>query len=130
MRNFEPKLALIPPQSNTSTTTSKDGGDTFYPRLLHIAHSLNIPLFVCEVADLAQAKRVVGMILERKEVWVGCEIWRDFLGQVGRDGDGEVVEVEGRQVRVKGEGEGRAVCAWRDGGIGGAEGRGQANQMG
>lgn len=120
VRNYEPKLALVPPQSSTSTTTSNDEGDTFYPRLLHIAHSLNIHLLVFEVADMAQAKRVVGMVFE-KGVWNGgCEIWRDFPGQGGRDWDGEVVEVEGKEVRVRGEGEGRAVCAWRVG----SEGKG------
>ena len=112
VRNYEPKLALVPPHSRTSTDT--EIGDAFYPRLLQIANSLNIPLLVFEVADLAQAKRVVGMVFER-DGWDGCEIWRDFPGQRGRDGQEEVMEVEERRVRVKGEGEGRAVCAWREG---------------
>ena len=68
-----------------------------------------------EVADMAQAKRVVGMVRERG-VWEGVEVWRDWPGQSGgRNGTGEVDEVDGRGVRVGGKGEGRAVCAWREG---------------
>ena len=67
---------------------------------------------------MAQAKRVVGMVRERG-VWEGVEVWRGWVGQRDRDEKGEVVEVEGRGVRVKGEGEGRAVVAWREGWGGG-----------
>ena len=66
-----------------------------------------------EVADMAQAKRVVAMVRE-KGLWEGVEVWRDFLGQGGRDGKEGFVDVDGRDVRVKGEGEGRAVVAWRE----------------
>ena len=64
-----------------------------------------------EVADMAQAMRVVGMVRE-KGVWEGVEVWRDWVGQ---GGGGEIVDVDGREVRVRGEGEGRAVVAWREG---------------
>ena len=44
--------------------------------------------------------------------WDGCEIWRDWIGE-GRVREGEVVEVEGEMVRVRGEGNGRVVVCWR-----------------
>ena len=125
MRNYEPKLALVPASPPQNSKTDREaGGDIFYPHLLHIAHELNIPVIVFEVADMAQARRVVRMVID-KGVWEGLEVWRDFPGQAGRDGEeGEVVDVDGREVRVKGEGEGRAVCAWRGGwgGLFGEEG--------
>ena len=68
-----------------------------------------------EVGDMAQAKRVVGMVVRERGVWEGVEVWRDWPGQGGRDGKGEVVDVDGRGVRFRGEGEGRAVVAWRKG---------------
>ena len=78
---------------------------------------------------MAQAKRVVGMVRE-KGVWEGVEVWRDLPGQGPRYGKGEVVDLEGREVRVKGEGEGRAVVAWREGwgGVFGEEG-GETREM-
>ncbi len=117
MRNYEPRLALVPAALHSKTDT--EVGDAFYPQLLHIASELGVRVFVVEVADLAQAQRVVRMVLESRG-WEGCEIWRDFPGQggyYGKEGvvDGEVVDVDGRGVRVKGEGEGRGVVAWREG---------------
>ena len=109
MRNYEPKIALVPTTS-TYANTDTEIGDLFYPRLLHIANEFQVGVFVVEVADMAQAKRVVGMVRERG-VWEGVEVWRDCPGQGRREG--EVVDVDGRGVRVRGEGEGRAVVAWR-----------------
>lgn len=75
---------------------------------------------------MEQAVRVAGMVLGQgrrwdhqhgEEVWwEGCEIWRDWPAAAG--GGEEVVEVRGEDVRVRGEGNGRAVLAWRgeDGG--------------
>ena len=113
VRKYEPKLALVPTAA-PSLSTDTEIGDTFYPRLLQIAHELRVGNFVVEVADMAQAMRVVGMVRE-KRVWEGVEVWRDWVGQRRRNGTGEIVDVDGRDVRVKGEGEGRAVVAWREG---------------
>lgn len=59
------------------------------------------------------------MVLMKKKqgVWDGCEIWRDWVAG-SSDGEEEAVEVQGEKIRVKGEGNGRAVLAWRgeDGG--------------
>lgn len=114
VRNYEPKSALVPPLSTSSAKSREaaaDIGDTFYPRLLEIAEQVSARVLLVEVGDLQQAIRVVEMVVEKgKSVWAGCEIWRDW--PVG-GGDGEVVEVQGGEVRVRGEGNGRAVLAWR-----------------
>lgn len=106
-------MALVP-TSPPDSSTDTEIGDTFYPHLLHIACELGVGGFVVEVADMAQARRVVGMVRE-KGGWEGVEVWRDWPGQGGKKGEWEVVEVDGRNVRVRGEGEGRAVVAWREG---------------
>ena len=46
--------------------------------------------------------------------WEGCEIWRDW--PAAPDAGGEVA-AEGTQIRVRGEGNGRAVLAWRGEGV-------------
>lgn len=75
-------------------------------------------MLLVEVADMEQAIRVAGMVLEKGNGgWEGCEIWRDWPAGGGERG-GEEVEVQGEKVGVRGEGNGRAVLAWRgqDGG--------------
>lgn len=83
----------------------------FYPRLIHLAQQVGSQVLLMEVADMVQAQRVTDMVIE-SGIWAGCEIWRDWPAQ----GSNEVVEIAGREVRVRGEGHGRAVLAWRDGG--------------
>lgn len=69
------------------------------------------------MADMEQAVRVAGMVLgQGRGVWAGCEIWRDWPGTAAAQKEEvEVVEVRGEEekVRVRGEGNGRAVLAWR-----------------
>lgn len=90
-----------------------DAGDIFYPRLIQLAEQVGARVLLVEVADMEQAIRVTRMVLGKGErVWDGCEIWRDWPGVRG-DGGGEEVEVRGGRVRVRGEGNGRAVLAWR-----------------
>ncbi len=81
----------------------------FYPRLLHLAQQVGSQVLLMEVADMMQAQRVTDMVIE-SGVWAGCEIWRDWPAQ----STSEVVEIAGREVRVRGESHGRAVLAWRD----------------
>jgi len=117
VRNFEPRTALVPQHDqNTTATPTLDHelGDMFYPRLLHIAHQVGSQVLLMEVADMLQARRVADMVI-RSGTWSGCEIWRDWPGQ-GENRRNEMVEVAEREVRVRGEGHGRAVLAWRNGG--------------
>jgi len=112
VRNYEPKAALVPPQTVAADSVHDDTvGDMFYPRLLKIAHNANAKLVLMEVADMAQATRVVEMVLE-KGIWGGCEIWRDEPSSNPRS-MGERVVIRGRDVEVKGEGNGRGVLVWR-----------------
>lgn len=63
-----------------------------------------------EVGGWEQAVRVVGMVFEGGGGGVGryeVEVWRDEPAVVG--GEGERVEVAGREVVVRGVGRGRAV---------------------
>lgn len=90
-----------------------DAGDMFYPRLLEIAAQVSARVLLVEVGDLEQAFRVVAMVAGKREgVWEGCEIWRDWPAGNG-EGGAEWVKVGGYGVRVRGEGNGRAVLAWK-----------------
>ncbi|KAM0793849.1 S-adenosyl-L-methionine-dependent methyltransferase [Usnea florida] len=135
VRNYEPKLALVPPyppssSSSSNTTThnppppppTTDPSDTFYPRLLSIAEQISAQVVLFEVGDMQQALRVAGMVVDGtgRGEWKGCEIWRDWPGGVG---GGEGVVVRGERVGVRGEGNGRAVLAWRGERGGGMVGR-------
>ena len=114
VRNFEPRQALVP--ESVPFGVDFDGesdtavGDAFYPRLLEIARQVEARCLVMEVADMAQARRVASRAV-RLGWWTTCEIWRDWPdgARVGR----ETLELEGRMVDVKGEGNGRAVVLWR-----------------
>ncbi len=117
VRDFEPRTALVPHQDQLGTKipmSDQEQGDMFYPRLLQIAQQVDSRVVLIEVADMAQARRVADMVVESGQ-WTGCEIWRDWPAQ-GEHSSVEVVEIAGREVRVKGEGHGRAVLAWRNDG--------------
>ena len=95
-----------------ATARAIDAGDVFYPQLLATAKAVNAKIALFEVADLAQAERVMSMVW-RSGGWDGGDIWRDWLG--GRSGEEEFVLIEGKRVGVVGEGNGRAVVCWRGG---------------
>ena len=73
VRNFEPKLALVPPESLVFDNV--DQADQFYATLLRIAIATKAKLLVMEVGDTEQALRVKKLCMEYKETWV--EIWND-----------------------------------------------------
>ena len=73
VRNFEPKLALVPPESFVFDNV--DQADQFYAALLHIAIATKAKLLVMEVGDTEQALRAKKMCMEYQETWV--EIWND-----------------------------------------------------
>ena len=117
MRRFEPREALVPKWGLVRLNDGRDTtdgdmavGDAFYPRLLEISQQLEAKCVIMEVADMEQAKRVIGRAI--KMGWGSkCDIWRDW--PEGGKGKSEVVEVERKTVRVRGEGNGRAVVLWR-----------------
>ena len=83
---------------------------------------MSAQVLLVEVADMQQAVRVAEMVVGGGERgnWEGCEIWRDWPAG---GGEGEVVVVRGESVGVRGEGDGRAVLAWRGEGGGGVVGK-------
>ena len=112
VRNYEPKSALVPLFKKEGERREHDAalGDLFYPQLLKIAQNVQSDVLLLEVADMAQASRVVSMILEDVK-WQSCEIWRDWPAQKNTSGTNFEL-VNGRQIRVRGRGQGRAVFAW------------------
>lgn len=104
VRNFEPKLALVP--LDTLDSNDEEQGDLFYPRLLDIAEKVDAKIVLLEVADLSQAIRVAKMARQRLR-WSGMEIWRDRpdLHSSNRD---LVLD----RVPVIGQGNGRAVFCY------------------
>lgn len=102
---YEPRLALVPPGEK-----SEHDGDLFYPRLLEEAKQLEAKIFLFEVADMEQARRVADLAI-MQDIWDGVEIWRD--DPAAWPEKGEVVDIIGRDVKVLGEGHGRSVVAYR-----------------
>ncbi|EGO61105.1 hypothetical protein NEUTE1DRAFT_36678 [Neurospora tetrasperma FGSC 2508] len=135
VRNWEPKLALVPPVERYQEE------DVFYARLLEIARTYRPKRVLMEVGDMEQAKRVVRMVLgdgklrglyfgngegtrggnERGAGAGAVQIWRDDL--VGFEGYEEIMEVgvgvdgQNQTIVVKGhpEGHGRSVYLRRVG---------------
>ncbi|KAL8869545.1 MAG: hypothetical protein Q9174_004195 [Haloplaca sp. 1 TL-2023] len=126
VRNFEPRRALVPAPLQHEGV--KHGGDVFYGRILRLAERLGARILAMEVADMAQAERVAGMMQtgrwaekgERTETkgWAKKEIWRDDLPPlVGCDQDSKDASdsMGTGEVIVKGQGNGRCVVGWRHG---------------
>lgn len=118
VRNWEPKLALVPPVSPENAfsalgahTKNNNVGDAFYPSIVRIALEANSKMVVMEVGDTAQAERVAEMLL-KGQGWKRCEIWKDAI--TTRNEELEMKELGGQKVAVKGKGNGRVVVAWRD----------------
>lgn len=111
VRSFEPRLALVPePRGNLLDI---DLGDVFYPRLLSIAAKDDVKIILFEVADMAQAQRVVAMIRRHKLRWEGVEIWRDDPTADEDTGSEQYRGPPDEFIKVIGNGNGRSVFAWR-----------------
>lgn len=115
-RSYEPKIALVPPCSQSLATkvetTSIDVsiGDSFYSRLSEVAERSNAKILLVEVADMAQARRIVAKCEERR-YWYQFEIWRDWPDK----GVMSETLIGKASVKVIGHGHGRSVLAWKDG---------------
>ncbi|KAF3000561.1 hypothetical protein E8E14_004574 [Neopestalotiopsis sp. 37M] len=114
VRNFEPRLALVPDERLRATAVSLgcELEDVFYARLLDIAKELKPRFVLFEVGDLEQAKRVVHMasrLGNSKDF--GYEIWRDEPDAE----ECEAFELESGSciATVRGEGHGRSVFIYR-----------------
>jgi methylase of polypeptide subunit release factors len=110
VRNWEPKLALVPPRLDTSSC--EDPADVFYPPVLNIANKGGARVVLMEVSDIDQATRVAKMAVEMK-AWSRTEVWRDWPDQSAevKDALSELI-LDGERIVFKGEGHGRAVVCW------------------
>ncbi|KAI1103262.1 S-adenosyl-L-methionine-dependent methyltransferase [Jackrogersella minutella] len=109
VRNYEPKLALVPPLLKDRMSTP-DGRpeDIFYVRLLGLVEVLRPRFTVLEVGDLKQALEVVEMAISRLD-GVKVEIWRDWPDVTPGINEPASERVRGVEVPYRGSGSGRAV---------------------
>lgn len=103
VRNFEPKLALVPPFKDKHTDTQQ--GDMFYPRLLKTARDVEAKVVLLEVADIEQALRVA-RVARDLDTFDGIEIWRE-------DPNAPTIETSKDGFDVIGQGNARTVLCWR-----------------
>jgi methylase of polypeptide subunit release factors len=108
VRQYEPKIALVPPGSG-NTSISFHSGDIFYPRLLELAEEAATKFLLLEVGDLPQALRVASMAIQWG-TWKVIEIWRDEPSLT----EEETISIRDADVKVKGQGNGRSVFCWRE----------------
>jgi methylase of polypeptide subunit release factors len=109
VRNWEPKLALVPPGYKMRYTNCSRQEDIFYPIILDTAHSSRAKVVLMEVSDTTQALRVAQIALDRG-FWRSVEIWRDWPSHMDEDaGTIREVVVGEHVVTFKGSGQGRAV---------------------
>lgn len=116
VRNWEPKLALVPDASRREIThTNGDYGnsslfaveDIFYHRLLRFHSLLKSKILVMEIGDETQARRVAQMAIGISD---RIEIWRDWPDQHESGNEGaEYMLLGNYKIVVKGAGMVRAV---------------------
>ena len=135
VRNYEPRLALVPQQSSMSIEHqrsvgegSEEDGDIFYSSLIKIAQTSDAKIMVLEVADFAQAERVLKLVRDETDCfWAGAEIWHDDIQ--ARDIDDSIpagrisCDLPGRdeepfRYSILGSRNARAVVCWRGEGQG------------
>lgn len=115
VREFEPRGALVPEDDKGEGSEGLAEGssvplqDSFYPRLLEVADEVDSKVVLFEVSGKEQAKRVVAYVQAKK--WEeGILILRDEPTGLAIGS----VETDRGPVTVVGEGNMRAVLAYRD----------------
>ena len=114
MRNFEPRLALVPPLHDVAAAKFNEKcGDLFYPRLLEIASGFGAQLLLMEIDGDAQAGRVAHMVQDTN-VWDSYNIWRDDLSIDSIvDGISSAMAVESDEILSVRKGRERLMVCWR-----------------
>lgn len=107
VRNFEPKLALVPPSQSFNDDVQQ--GDTFYMPILRLANDVDSKIVLLEIADLDQALRIAHAA-RKMNIFDGIEIWREQPDEPPHDSP----TVEG--FSVFGQGNARSVVCWRGAG--------------
>ncbi|CAG8976968.1 hypothetical protein HYALB_00010950 [Hymenoscyphus albidus] len=118
VRNWEPKLALVP---NISCSYSVLPQDVFYARLVDFHFNLGqSKILLMEIGDDEQAIRVVKILMDNLKRSTGSdlqnnsiEIWRDWPGQASDQGEKQELVIEEVSVPVRGSGALRAVVSMR-----------------
>jgi len=118
VRNFEPRLALVPEKSKFEGSERREGcddidrsGDVFYECILKIAMKARCKILVMEVADYDQAVRVMEIAERQGQAhWCAGEIWHDHPDGRHRAVNG----IKGDHIRYTsvGSGNGRTVVLW------------------
>jgi len=110
VRNFEPKLALVPSAGDEQQMRPED---VFYPAIVRRAEGLGARVLLMEVAGTEQAVRVARFVRENAKGWWGrIEIWQDVPdGREVLEGEEEAEDVG---FTFRGTGPGRSVACWRD----------------
>lgn len=99
VRNYEPKLALVPPTDLPQISTTATGcvldhdrilrpHDVFYPLTLEIANLLKSKRVFMEVGSLEQAARVVRFYLRQQQLQRQQRRRRSGEGEQNRNGNG------------------------------------------
>ena len=115
VRNWEPKLALVPPSppkeaSKNGLTANQE--DCFYPHILSIASKVKAKVVLMETGDIHQAIRVAGMA-KRCRKWNDVEIWRDWPDQPDTGHQWQLeTNSDSEGIRIRGQGHGRSVLCW------------------
>ncbi len=124
VRNYEPRLALVPGAERSGAKEGNHPEDIFYHFITAHAASLYSKMLLFEVEGSAQAFRIAELMLDdgwEVEIWgddptpvthCGCLTGKDFITDSGSVGGREL---RGRGVRFVGEGDGRAVVGVRKG---------------
>lgn len=82
VRNYEPKLALVPPREGYQVTDGDEDedGDIFYPVVSSIAKELSAKILLVEVGGWEQAERVKA-VWQDGGGWGGVAVWMDYSGK-------------------------------------------------
>jgi HemK-like putative methylase len=117
VRNWEPRLALVPEEIRSAlslskdTSTEKHPADIFYHHLIHFHRCLKSKILVMEVGDAAQAMRVVALQMAKRRL-NDIEIWRDWPDGQKADDEVDHIDIQGHRIEVKGTGSMRAVVLY------------------
>lgn len=113
VRNWEPKLALVPPKTRDGDLTHSQAEDVFYYKILDTARAGSARIVLMEVGDLQQALRVAQIALNMG-LWSLVEVWRDWPDQEpDRPEEVEEAAVGQHRIRIRGSGHGRSVLCRR-----------------
>ncbi|KAK3359762.1 S-adenosyl-L-methionine-dependent methyltransferase [Lasiosphaeria hispida] len=111
VRNYEPRLALVPDRDGETAVLGCASEDVFYARLLQLAGILAPRRVFFEVAGIEQAARVVDMVRGDARLsgfYPQVEIWRDSPHE-----EYEMQRVRNYEVPFRGSGGARGVYLCR-----------------